>query len=242
MADVEDHAPRPGFDHRLAHGAVRGRGVVGKGTEGVGEDVALAHAREHVLEGRRRMVDMNHYRQPELLRRLPRDVERDKAGILRSMPADADFDADDRIQIASGDLDRVDRRHEPEVAALADHHALRKAEYAGERNIEISEDSDRGRTDHMAQEPRKVAWSRAPGVDQRRAASPGEPERIDAQGRAAPIDMGVKINEARRHDVPGHVANVAPGEFFADLGDAAALEADVHDGVDPLRRIEDPPP
>ena len=85
------------FDHRLAHGAVRGRRVVGKGTEAVGEDVALAHAREHVLEGRRRMVDMNHHRQPELLRRLPRDVERDKAGILRSMQADADFDADDRV-------------------------------------------------------------------------------------------------------------------------------------------------
>ena len=52
------------------------------------------------------------------------------------MQADANLDADDRVAIGVGDLDRFGRRHQPEVAALADHDAPGESVDPGERYVE----------------------------------------------------------------------------------------------------------
>jgi len=143
--------------------------------------VALPHAREDIFESRRRMIDMNHHRQTELLRRLPGDVEGDHAGVLRRVQPDAHFDSNDRIEVRARDFDRVGRRHQPEVAALADHHARRETEDAGERYIEKGEYPNRTGPDHVAEEPGVVAGSCAPCIDKRRASSSPQAKGIDAK-------------------------------------------------------------
>ena len=63
---------------------------------------------------------------------------------------------------------------------------------------------------------------------------------VDAERRAAPIDMGVKVDEARRDDLAGHVFHVRARrrETRADRGDLAGCEGDIGHHVDALRWIE----
>ena len=93
----------------------------------------------------------------------------------------------------------------------------------------------------MAEEPRVVAGSCAPGIDKRRAASSRQAKRIHAKGGAAPIDVRMKVHETGRDDVAGYVPDHRARERAPNSGDAPALKADVHDGVDTLPRIDDPP-
>ena len=56
------------------------------------------------------------------------------------------------------------------------------------------------RLDHMLEKAEIVARPRAAGVDQRRATAASQSQGIDAQRGAAPIDVGMQIDQARRHD------------------------------------------
>ena len=94
----------------------------------------------------------------------------------------------------------------------------------------------------MLQKAGVIARPRAARIDQRRASAAGEPEGIDAEGRAAPIDVRVQVDEAGRHDKSADVSDLGSGKAGTDLGDAPVAEAYVCDGVEPLRRINDPPP
>ena len=186
---------------------------------------------------------MHHHRQAELFRRLARDVERDEAGILGSVQADANLDADDRVAIGARDLDRFGRRHQPEVAALADHDAPGEPVDPGERYVEIGEDPHRSRwADDMLQESGIIARPRAAGVDERRASATSETERVDPQRSAAPIDMGMEVDEARRDDKAADVLDHGAGKLRANSRDAPILEADIRHRVDALGRIDDSAP
>ena len=140
--------------------------------------------------------------QARFLGDLERDVERHGPRILRRVEADPDFDAADRVAVRQRDLDRVDRRHEPEVAALSHHHPLGKAVNAGKGDVEKGDDPNRRRPDHMFEKARIIARPGAARIDERRAAPSRENERIDAERRAAPIDMRVKVDQPRRDDAP----------------------------------------
>src|SRR6202522_3000237 len=109
------------------------------------------------------------------------------------MLAHPDLDAADRIAMGARDFDRVDRRHQSEIAAFADHDALGEAINTGERYVEVGDDADRRRLDHMLEKPGIVARTGAAGVDQRRAAATRQYQRIDAQRSTAPVDVGVKL-------------------------------------------------
>jgi hypothetical protein len=150
---------------------------------------------------------MRHEGQARFLGDLERDVERHGPRILRRVEADPDFDAPDRVAVRQRDLDRVDRRHEPEVATLSHHHPLGKAVDAGKGDVEKGDDPNRRRPDHMFEKARIIARPGAARIDERRAAPSRENERVDAERRAAPIDMRVKVDQPGRDDAPSNVMN-----------------------------------
>jgi hypothetical protein len=51
----------------------------------------------------------------------------------------------------------------------------------------------------------------------------------------------MEVYETGRDDTAGYVLDDLAWELPSDFGDAPALKADVHDRVDTLRRIDDPP-
>ena len=140
-----------------------------------------------------------------------------------------------RVAIGVCDLHRFGRRHQPQVAAFADHNATGEPKNPGERHVEEGEDPHRsGRADDMLQESGIVARPRAARVDQRRASAASGTERVDPKRRAAPIDMGMEVDEARRDDQAADVLDLDAGKFRADPRDPAILEADIHHRVDTL--------
>jgi hypothetical protein len=79
-----------------------------------------------------------------------------------------------------------------------------------------------------------VARPRAARIDKRGASAASETERIDPKRRAAPIDVGVQVDKARRDDEAVDVVDRCAGKIWTDFGDAAILEANVRDGIDTL--------
>jgi hypothetical protein len=132
VADVEENPPLARLDHRVAHAAVGGRGIVREKAEAMGQNVTRPEPRQNVFERPGRMIDMDHHRQTKLFRGLPGYVERDNARILGSVKAHSNLDTDDRIAIGVCDLDRFGRRHQPQVATFADHNATGEPINAGE--------------------------------------------------------------------------------------------------------------
>jgi hypothetical protein len=68
---------------------------------------------------------------------------------------------------------------------------------------------------------------------------------VDAERGAAPVDVGVEIDQPRRHDRAGEVADLSAGvggEIGRDPGDLAAGERDVGHGIELLRGIDDTRP
>jgi hypothetical protein len=64
----------------------------------------------------------------------------------------------------------------------------------------------------MLQEPQAIARPCATRVDQRRASAASETERIDPKRRAAPIDMSMQVDEARRDDEAANVLDLRAGK------------------------------
>ena len=112
------------------------------------------------------------------------------------------------------------------------------------RDMQVGEDADLARLDHMLAEAREIAGAGAAGVDRRGdAGGAAKFFRVDAERRAAPIDVGVEIDQPRRDDVAGHVAHIGAGvrlQIVADLRDLAGGEGDVRHRVELLGRVDHP--
>ena len=65
---------------------------------------------------------------------------------------------------------------------------------------------------------------------------------VDPERGAAPIDMGVQVDQAGHDDLAGDIDDLRRrrrGSIAADRGDLAVRESDVGDLVAPVRRIDD---
>src|SRR4029079_7542534 len=84
----------------------------------------------------------------------------------------------------------------------------------------------------------------ASSIDERGdAAFFGEVVGIDSQRGAAPINVGMQVDEARRNDHPGdvfHLRMPRPLDLLAEGRDPTAGKGNVHKPVYALRRIDHP--
>ena len=135
-------------------------------------------------------------------------------------------------------LARVDQAH---IGVLAHHDRLGEGEDAGEGDVEIGQDADRRRLDHVLAKAVEVARAGAAGIDEGGdAAGAGQKLGLDAERRAAPVDVGMQIDEAGRDDLACDVAHVLARQIVADGRDLAVREGDVGHLVERLRGIDDP--
>src|SRR5712675_3013797 len=125
------------------------------------------------------------------------------------MEAYPHLDADDEVAVGLGHGDGVDRIHQPELLTLADHDPMREAENAGVRHMQVGENADLARLDHMLAEACEIARAGAAGIDRRGdAGGAAELLGVDAERGATPIDVSVQIDKARGDDVTRYVAHV----------------------------------
>jgi hypothetical protein len=235
--------PRARLAHHVLHPALMIVRRVRERAECMREYIARPQHLHHLLVRRRREVDVTHQRHAELVRSLQRDRERRRAVNAGRAAPDAHFDTDDDVAVLVRDLHRLDRGHQPHLLALSDHHGLGECVDPGKRDVQISKNAHRGRLDHVLAEASEIARPCATGVDRRRdARGAAEILRVDAERRAAPIDMRVQIDQAGRNDVALHVANFCRGaDIVADLRDLAALKGDISHAINVLRRVDDAP-
>ena len=140
--------------------------------------------------------------------------------------------------------DGVDRVHQPDFFALADHDPMREAVDAGMRDMQIGQNADLARLDHVLAESQKITRTGAAGVDRRSdAGRAAKLLGIDAERGAAPIDVGVQIDQAGADDVTRHIPHLGCRiglQFASDRCHLAGGEADILHGVELLRGINHP--
>ncbi len=110
--------------------------------------------------------------------------------------------------------------------------------------MQISENANLARLDHVLAEAREITRASAAGVDRRGdAGGAAELLGIDAERGAAPIDVGVQIDQAWGDDVTRHVAHVGARiglEPVSDHDHLAGGEGDIRYGVELLGGINHP--
>ena len=243
VADVEGHAAFAGEQRFLAHGAVGAQQRVGKRPVAVRQHVAGAQPFQHFLAAGRRMVDVRHDRQAELLGDLERHVERRDSARAAGAAAHAHLDADDQVAILARHAHAFVEVEETQVRRFADHHGAAEREDAGERDVEIGEDAHRRGLDDVPPEAGKIAGPRRAGVDERRrAAAPRDRLGLDADRRAAPIDVRVQVDHAGRDDRARDIVFVVRllGDPRRHGGHATVREAHVARRVEAARRVDHP--
>src|SRR5579872_2599885 len=108
--------------------------------------------------------------------------------------------------------------------------------------MQIGENAGFARLDDMLEKAAEVAGAGTAGVDQRgHAAAASRIGRVDTERGAAPIDMGVKVDEPRSDKPPADVTGF--GRFarldgMADRRDAAIVKGNIGYPVQALRGID----
>src|SRR5262249_50697464 len=96
---------------------------------------------------------------------------------------------------------------------------------------QISEDTHLAALDHVLAEAQEIARARASGIDCRGdPRPPAELLRVDPERRPTPVNMRMQIDESRRDDSAGYVANVGIGigfQFQSDARHLALRECDI---------------
>ncbi len=185
---------------------------------------------------------MAHQGHADLLGHFEPDLEWHDPRRAGGVQAHAHLDADDEVAVGVRDFSGADRIHQPQLFALAHHDAIGEAEDAGMRHMQISEDAHLARLDHMLAEAGEIAGAGTAGID--RGGDAGGAAKllgVDAERGATPIDMGVQVDQAGRHDLACNVAHGGRGirlQAAADLRHLAVGKRDVADRVEPLRGVD----
>jgi hypothetical protein len=77
------------------------------------------------------------------------------------------LDADDEVAVSLCHRNRVDRIHQPHLLALTDHDPMREAVDPGVGDVQIGQDADLARLDHMLAETCEIARAGAAGINRR---------------------------------------------------------------------------
>jgi hypothetical protein len=136
------------------------------------------------------------------------------------------------------------RIEKPQIGAFADHHSGAKGKDTGKGDVEIRDDAQRRRLDHMTAKTVEGARAGAAGVDKGgRSAAPRHFGRIDAERGPAPIDMSVEIDQPGHHEQPPHIDDLGPNAWriAPDLDHLSVAKGNVADPVATIRRIDDAP-
>ena len=112
-------------------------------------------------------------------------------------------------------------------------------------DMQIGQDPHGAWLDHVLAKSREIAGASAAGIHRRgHRRGPAEFFGIYAQRCAAPIDMGVQIDEPRRDDPAADIVDIGfrpARQGVADLGDLAVRERDLGDAVYVLAGIDHAP-
>mgnify|MGYP003341008229 CR=1 FL=1 len=147
--------------------------------------------------------------------------------------------AEHEVLVLARDANRLARIDQAHVAVLADHHGLGEGEDAGKGDVEVRQDADRRRLDHVAAEAVEISRPGAARVDRRGdAAGARQQLGLDAKRGAAPVHVGMQVDQARHDDFARYRADVLTLEVVADGGDLAAGKRDVGDLVEALRGVD----
>ena len=185
---------------------------------------------------------MRHDRKPALLRHFERHVEGCRSRSPAGVAPDPHFDARDQIAVGLDDAHAFAKVEQPEIGALADHHARAEGEDAGKRNVEEGDDAQRRRLDHMAAKTVEIAGPGAAGIDKScRSALPRHYGRIDAERGPSPIDVRVEIDQAGHDEKPAGIDDfgAAAREIMPDPGHFSVAESNIGRLVAAARRIDD---
>ena len=184
---------------------------------------------------------MRHERKLGVFGDLQRDVEGGNAGQARTATAETDLDADDQVLVVPRGFQTGGGFEQSQVGGLAESNVLTEGEDAGIGDIEERKDADLRALDDVAAKPGDVAGSGGAGVDDGGyAARLGVGVRVHARGGAAPIDMRVQVDQARRDDQAGDIAGLlCVMQVIAEGGDFASGEGHVAHPIQPLVRVDD---
>ncbi len=210
----------------------------------MGEHVAAPQALEHFKASGRRFVDMRHHRQAGPVGGFHGQLQgRDAAGATGNA-AGTHLHADDHVLVLERAGDRLARVAQAQVCAFADHQAVGKPENAGEGNVEIGHNTHLGAFHDVTAKTEKIAGAGAAGIDIGGGAARGrQPVGVDAQGRAAPIDVTVQIDQTRRHQTSiglNDAGRAVGGQSGADGGNPPVGNTDIHNGIDVMAGIDQP--
>ena len=198
---------------------------------------------KHLEARRRRVIEMRHHRQPDLLGDLDRHVERGDPGIAAGAAPDPHLDPDDQVAVGVDDPDAFARVDEAQIGRLADHHRGGERKDPGKRHVEVGQDAQRRRLDDVPAKAVEIAGAGAARIDEgRRAAALRDSGGVDPERGPAPIDMGVQVDQPGHDDEAARIDDFRPRQrqAGADGDDLAGAKPDIGDRVAPVRRIDDP--
>ena len=182
---------------------------------------------------------MRHQWQPDRFGDFERHVQRRYARVAAGAAAHTHLDADDQVGVFLHHPNAFVQVEQAQVLAFADHHLARKSEYARIGQVQQRQYAHRQRRlDHMLAKTREVAGAGCSCVDKGGGgAAACQRHRVDADRGAAPVNMGVQVDQAGREHLAAQVADFGAGpglQLLADGGDDAGRETHVGDAVDVL--------
>ncbi len=107
----------------------------------MGDHIAPAQPRQDFEARRRRVIEMRHHRQPDLLGDFQRHVERRDPGSAAGAASEPDLDPDDEVAVGVDDADAFARIDEPQIGRFADHDRGGEGEDPGKRHVEVGQDA-----------------------------------------------------------------------------------------------------
>jgi len=174
----------------------------------MGQNVTRTQAGEHLLVARRAVVDVRHQRHADLLGDLKRDVERHDPEVPEAWRPTRTLIPTIRSRLASatltasiGFISRISSLS-PTITRCE------KAKNAGVRDMQISEDADLARFDHMLAKPCEIARAGAAGVDAVVTPEVRQNSSASMPSEVPPNRRGCADRSGRGDDVTRNVAHV----------------------------------